>query len=366
MGVMTKQQNEARECTSESANENDTIDERAHTSLEQQRSPSQKISKEPCTNTPMYHRNAPSIPFLTLMLSMVVAVMAAAMDEHLIESMSATATASAGFAATSDEGYHHYDGAYEESSSFSHARMAMPEGGASFTSFAAEPPHNSFSPSQSPSRSFTGAESNTLGEKVLHSLSEQQQQEQLQAKVGDNGDNNEHETTQMLVHTGNMEVLSNNRVHDDATHIIGSLETIGGYIESRSMYIEQLYHKPECRSESFYVDTKRGKCARTVISLNARIPSVHFFAFQDTIKQIFGADNILSLSTSSRDVSTEYIDANARVDTLEKSRAAIEKILQQANNVGEVMSVQRELNRVTEQLESKKSRALHLKKKAVR
>jgi len=360
--------------TSESTNENGMTDERTHVMApeEQKHKPSRPASqkmmeRQSIHTSPMHHhRNMPSITFLTLILSMIVAVVASAMEEYM------SAPPRAGLAATRrgsgrmPRAHEYSDGGIAAASYNSENMVVMSEE-------ESEIAHNmhvktmesssfeAMMPPEMPSSSAGNRnDENTLGAQVLQSLSQQE------TKVNnDNNGNNEIVTPQMLVHTGDMEVQSNieHQVQDDAAQIVQSLEEIGGYIESRSMYIEHLYYKPHCRNYN-NVDQKKGKCGRTIISLNARIPSAQFFAFQDTIQQMFGAGNILSISTSSRDVSTEYIDANARAGTLEQSRVAIESILRRANTVREVMDVQRELNRVTQQLESNKSRAIYLKKSA--
>jgi len=371
---MIRRKNQNKLKALESTNENGMTDERTHVMApeEQKQKPSrpayQKMTeRQSIFTSPMHHhRNFPSITFLTLIISMIVAVVASAMEEYI------SAPPRAGLAATRRGGDrmsrgHEYSDGGAAAAGYAENMVVMSDEESEIahdmhvktmeSSFEMMPPEM-----EPLSAAGNRNDKNTLGAQVLQSLSQQQTKSN-----NDNNDNAEIATLQMLVHTGDMEVLSNieHQVQDDAAHIAQSLVEIGGYVESRSMYIEQLYYKPHCRNYN-NIDQKKGKCGRTIISLNARIPSAQFFAFQDTIQQIFGAGNILSISTSSRDVSTEYIDANARAGTLEQSRVAIESILRRANTVREVMDVQRELNRVTQQLESNKSRAIYLKKSAVR
>ena len=76
-------------------------------------------------------------------------------------------------------------------------------------------------------------------------------------------------------------------------------------------------------------------------------------------------DHVLSVSSQSRDVTDEYIDANARADTLSASRDALKTILTRANSVKDVLAVKNELSTMTEQIESHRRKAVYLQKQAV-
>jgi hypothetical protein len=74
---------------------------------------------------------------------------------------------------------------------------------------------------------------------------------------------------------------------------------------------------------------------------------------------------VSSVNINSQDVTDSYIDASARADTLDASRKALKILLGKATNVQDIMEVQRELNALTQQYESHRKRAVHLKKEAV-
>lgn len=87
-----------------------------------------------------------------------------------------------------------------------------------------------------------------------------------------------------------------------------------------------------------------------------------FYIVISALQGLLGSDMVRSLSTSSHDVTDSFIDASSRAETLVVCRKAIQVLLQKAQNVQEVMEGQRELNRLTQEYESHKSRAESLRK----
>lgn len=87
-----------------------------------------------------------------------------------------------------------------------------------------------------------------------------------------------------------------------------------------------------------------------------------FYIVISALQGLLGSDMVRSLSTSSHDVTDSFIDASSRAETLVVCRKAIQVLLQKAQNVQEVMEGQRELNILTQEYESHKSRAESLRK----
>ena len=107
------------------------------------------------------------------------------------------------------------------------------------------------------------------------------------------------------------------------------------------------------------------------VSLTLRINSYHFPGAVQAIKDLINSagsegnikGKVTSLSTNGRDVTDEYVDTTARVeDTLDASRQALQTLLTKAQTVDDVLKVQWELNRLTQDCESLRRRALELKK----
>jgi hypothetical protein len=101
------------------------------------------------------------------------------------------------------------------------------------------------------------------------------------------------------------------------------------------------------------------------VNIQCRIPSEIFHKTVEDIQDLVGRDMVVSATINTRDVTDEYIDASSRADTLEASKNALQSLLLKAENVNEVMNVQRELTRLTQQMESQRSRAMYLKKQSV-
>lgn len=160
----------------------------------------------------------------------------------------------------------------------------------------------------------------------------------------------------MLVHSGDMSLASHEGKADDlANKIVHLVEGEGkGYVESRSSRSGH-GHSP---SWSDRRDTKS-------IRLQLRVASTKFHDIVSKIRQMVEKkSHVISFSTNSRDVTDEYIDSKARADTLEASRNSVKMILSSANSIKDVMTVKDELNRLTEQIESHRKRAMYLQKQA--
>ena len=57
---------------------------------------------------------------------------------------------------------------------------------------------------------------------------------------------------------------------------------------------------------------------------------------------------IISLSTKGRDITDQFVDTTARADTLDASRKANQVLLSRANAIDDGMTIQLELNQLTQ------------------
>lgn len=157
-------------------------------------------------------------------------------------------------------------------------------------------------------------------------------------------------TSRMLVKSGSMrlEVAS---VTETVTKVSNILQEYPeGFIESKSQSNTNYY----------------GRVPREGVHITARVPSEHFEAILESIQHAVGKENVKGLDTNAYDITDQYVDAASRADILQASRKALQTLLEKAQNVKEVMEVQRELNRIVEQYESQKKRAENLKTQSVR
>lgn len=173
-------------------------------------------------------------------------------------------------------------------------------------------------------------------------------------------ENHERESTEpdvagrMLVHSGHVALQA---YRDDLMSLADKIEALvkeegQGYVEQRS-------------SNNNVHDRWYGGESRLSVDMQLRVSSKTFHSVVNSIRGMVNEDMILSISTNSNDVTDVYIDASSRADTLDASRKALKLLLAKADTVKEVMNVQRELDRLTQEYESQKSRALILKKQSV-
>lgn len=75
-------------------------------------------------------------------------------------------------------------------------------------------------------------------------------------------------------------------------------------------------------------------------------------------------DDVRQFVDAARDVTADYVDAASRARALEATRDQLLALMRSANEVKEVLAVQRELSSVTQQLEAKQAVANRLSKAA--
>ena len=76
------------------------------------------------------------------------------------------------------------------------------------------------------------------------------------------------------------------------------------------------------------------------------------------------AVKVVSETVSGRDVTDEYVDIEARLATLLKTKAKFEEILAKAQKVQDILEVQRELINLQEQIDNLKGQQNYLEKSA--
>lgn len=87
--------------------------------------------------------------------------------------------------------------------------------------------------------------------------------------------------------------------------------------------------------------------------LVVRVPAQRF---QQVLDAIEGAGDVLQRNVEVLDVSEEYRDIAIRIRNAEAMRERLEQLLRNANNVQEALAVERELQRITEMIETMKGR----------
>jgi hypothetical protein len=97
-------------------------------------------------------------------------------------------------------------------------------------------------------------------------------------------------------------------------------------------------------------------------SITLRIPVEQFEATMSTIRK--AVVEVDSESTSSQDVTEEFVDLDARVGNLEATADRVRSFLDESRNVEEALEVNRELSRLEGEIESLKARMKYLSQSA--
>lgn len=103
----------------------------------------------------------------------------------------------------------------------------------------------------------------------------------------------------------------------------GLTETYGGYVSSES-----------------------------TTSIEVMIPTEKL---EEGMAKVGGTGEVSSKNISVQDVTSQYIDLEARIDNLETMRTRIKGLLDQSGNMEDMLKVEKELNRVTTELEQAKA-----------
>ena len=100
---------------------------------------------------------------------------------------------------------------------------------------------------------------------------------------------------------------------------------------------------------------------QTDTSLTLRVPSKRF---RKLMRQVEGLGEVHSRSVHTLDVSEEFHDLKVRLDNLQSTRARIEKLLAQAKGLQEVLTVEKELERVSAEIDRIQGRLRFLSSQA--
>ncbi|MDO4720253.1 MAG: DUF4349 domain-containing protein [Peptostreptococcaceae bacterium] len=87
---------------------------------------------------------------------------------------------------------------------------------------------------------------------------------------------------------------------------------------------------------------------------------VDYRKFETMMAELEQTGNVLSSSMSTQDVTREYIDVKARVDTLKIQETTLKQLLSKASDVKDLLEIETELQRVREQIEAAQGRLNYL------
>ncbi len=108
-----------------------------------------------------------------------------------------------------------------------------------------------------------------------------------------------------------------------------------------------------------YIDQK-SKDGEKDASLSLRVPST---ALKPVVEKIAKIGDVTKKYVSSKDVTEQYIDTNARLKNKIILRNKLKKLLDKAKNVKDILAIEKELNRVQSDIDSMQGRMDSLKSK---
>ena len=97
-------------------------------------------------------------------------------------------------------------------------------------------------------------------------------------------------------------------------------------------------------------------------TVTVRVPSAKLQAALQTFRGL--GVKVVSENLSGQDVTDEFVDNEARLETLEKTKAKFEEILDNAINVQDILTVQREIINLQSQIDAVKGQQNYLEKSA--
>ena len=80
------------------------------------------------------------------------------------------------------------------------------------------------------------------------------------------------------------------------------------------------------------------------------------------LAELDGTGEVVSKRVSVEDVTSQYVDLKVRIDNLEKTRQRLKQLMSRAQNVEETLKVEKELTRVTTELEQLKGQMRRMKR----
>eukprot|EP01138_Halocafeteria_seosinensis_P003979 gb/GECG01004068.1/.p1 GENE.gb/GECG01004068.1/~~gb/GECG01004068.1/.p1 ORF type:complete len:399 (+),score=53.18 gb/GECG01004068.1/:1-1197(+) len=133
------------------------------------------------------------------------------------------------------------------------------------------------------------------------------------------------------------------------------MDEVQRYVEGNKGYIENRnLDKPRRNNLEF---------GSASAHMTVRIPSDKFYTLFDWLsRNCVGVESLGAQSMNTQDVTQEYVDTETRLRVKRNAMERFEQIMSKATTVQETLNVQREMNRLTEEIESQKRRQQWLEK----
>ena len=136
-------------------------------------------------------------------------------------------------------------------------------------------------------------------------------------------------TDRKIVYTASMRMEST-QFDDARAALLAAVEDCGGYLESTDQ-------------------SGSAKEGSRWVSYTVRVPAVKYTAF---LEQAGQAGSVLNLNESAQDITLEYVDVQARLESLESKKARLEALADKAETTADLLEIENQLTEVQYQLES--------------
>lgn len=98
------------------------------------------------------------------------------------------------------------------------------------------------------------------------------------------------------------------------------------------------------------------------LSMSVRVPAENLDEVMELVRT--QAERVTFESVTAQDVTAEYVDEQARLRSLEETREQMSEIMQQAQEISDLLNIQRQMQQIDEQIEQTKGRMEYLQKSA--
>ena len=166
----------------------------------------------------------------------------------------------------------------------------------------------------------------------------------------------------MLVHTGGMQMLADRSELSSLSARVKAFvesESVGGFVSKSRASVGHPEYLPRRHAG------RKPRMSGASVHMELEVPSRTFsnvMAFLRTLAA--GEDDLVAENEGTTDVTEQFVDQKARADSLEGTHKAMLALLGRAKSVKDVLSVQRELHQIVQQLEARKATLKSLQSRA--
>ena len=136
-------------------------------------------------------------------------------------------------------------------------------------------------------------------------------------------------TDRKIVYTASMRMEST-RFDDARAALLAAVEDCGGYLESTDQ-------------------SGSAKEGSRWVYYTVRVPAGQYTAF---LEQAGQAGSVLNLNESAQDITMEYVDVQARLESLQNKKTRLEALADKAETTADLLEIENQLTEVQYQLES--------------